>query len=222
MADISLRKLFESAVKELKRRRISFAVAGGFACNLYRRETRLTMDVDLVILADGDAETDAAAVILSLGLRPQTVRQADLAGGPLFAIRGKSTQPCIVAGRQAEAVTGPGLDILLPTLPWAANAVNRAQANTVDFGFGVVPTLTLEDVIIAKIYALGSVPIRAKDLDDLQTILATDQDIDMAYLAGQLRRFKLTIRPDARPFLPAWLLKMVRDNGRADRRLNKA
>ncbi|MDT8389633.1 MAG: nucleotidyl transferase AbiEii/AbiGii toxin family protein [Lentisphaeria bacterium] len=219
---MSLKTLFESAVKEVRRRRIPFAVAGGFACNLYRQEMRLTMDVDLVILADGSAEAEAVAVVSALGLQPRTVRRADLAGGPLFAIRSQRTEPCIVVGRQAETASGPGLDILLPALPWAADAVARAQPNTVDFGFGKVPTLTLEDVVITKLYALDAIPVRAKDLDDLQAIFAADPDIDMAYLAGQLRRFKLNIRPEARPFLPAWLLKMARDNRRADRRVEKA
>ena len=146
---MSLKALFKSAVAELRKRDIPFAVAGGFAADLYRREPRLTMDVDLVILVDKNAVDTASDVIRSLGLHPGVVREADLAGGPMFAIRRKSSKPCMVVGRKKGESSGEGVDILLPEIPWAEQAVTRAQDNQVDFGFGDVPTLTVEDVVIA-------------------------------------------------------------------------
>lgn len=204
---MALDELFQAAVRELKKRNVMFAVAGGLAADLYRREPRLTMDVDLVILSEmGGAET-AVAVVESLGLRAGIKRKADLAGGPLFAIRRHSTEPCMVAGRPGADASGHGVDILLPAIPWVTDAVQRAQANVVDFGFGPVPALTIEDIILAKLYALGSAQLRAKDLDDLQSIFDSGQQVDLPYLAGQMRRFAIVIPRAARPFLPKFILQ---------------
>ena len=167
---MSLQDLFESAVHELKEQNIAFAVAGGFAANLYRADLRLTQDVDFVLLSSEKELEAAKALIEKLGLKVGVVREAELAGGPLFAIKSKSTKPYIVGGRPADNPRGPGIDILLNTFPWVEEATLRAQDHQVDFGFGKLPTLTVEDVIIAKLWALQASQIRAKDLDDLQSI----------------------------------------------------
>ncbi len=205
---MSLDKLFKAAVTELRKRNIRFAVVGGFAADLYRREPRLTLDIDLGILTETRAGETAIAVIEALGLRPGMVRKADLAGGPLFAIRRRNTEPCMIVGRPAGAGVAEGVDFLLPAIPWVRDAVQRAQANEVDFGFGPVPTLTLEDVILSKLYALMSARLRAKDLDDLQSIFEADPELDLPYLAGQMRRFDIVIPPAAEPFLPGVLLRL--------------
>jgi hypothetical protein len=205
---MSLEALFRSAVCELRSRGIVFAVAGGLAADLYRDEPRLTMDVDFAILTE-TAET-AISVIESLGLQAGLAREADLAGGPPFAIRLKNTNPCIVVGRPAGGPGAPGIDILLPAIPWTADAVQRAQANAVDFGFGPVPALTLEDVVVATLHALQAVPMRAKDLDDLQSIFRVDHRFDTPYLAGRLQRFRIVLPRDAKPFLPDWVCRLFR------------
>jgi len=211
---MSLETLFRAAVQELRNRHLTFAVAGGVAADLYRHETRLTMDVDLGILSDTDAVATAISVVESLGLEARVVREADLAGGPLFAIRQQRTAPYVVVGRPSGVPSGPGVDILLPALPWTPEAIRRAQVNDIDFGFGPVPTLALEDVIVAKLFALRAMPLRVKDLDDLQSIFQADHSIDMPYLAGQIRRFDIRVPRDARPFLPDWIVKMARAPGR--------
>lgn len=215
---MSLEALFQSTVRELRLRHVPFAVAGGFAADLYRREPRLTMDVDFVILTESPGAHAAIAVIEALGLQSGVVRKADLAGGPLFAIRRQSTDACMVVGRSKGASSAEGVDILLPTIPWVKDAVQRAQANTVDFGFGPVPALTLEDVIIAKLYALGAASMRAKDLDDLQSIFAADHTVDIPYLAGQMQRFAITVPKAAEPFLPDAVLQLSRDVRRSQKR----
>ena len=207
---MSLEKLFEAAVLELKGRDILYAVAGGFAASLYRGQPRLTLDVDITIVAEAGAMDMAVAVIEALGLQAGIARKADLAGGPLFAIRRRNTEPCIVVGRPVGGATGEGVDILLPGLPWVSDAVRRAQANAVDFGFGPVPALTLEYLVVSKLYALTAARVRAKDLDDLQSILGVGHEMDMAYLAGQMQRFEIVIPRAAAPFLPDALLKIAR------------
>jgi len=215
---MQLEKLFQSVVQELSARRVAFAVAGGFAASLYRREPRLTMDIDISILAESRALQTAKTVIETLGLEAGIAREADLAGGPVFAIRRRSTKACMVVGRQSGDSSGTGVDILLPTIPWVTDAVQRAQDNEVDFGFGPVPVLTLEDLVLSKLWSLASAQLRAKDLDDLQSVFDAGHDPDLAYLSGQMRRLKLVVPRKAEPFLPDILLKISRDIGRGLRR----
>lgn len=212
---MSLKSLFKAAVAELRKQRVPFAVAGGFAADLYRLEPRLTMDVDLVILVDDRAMETAKAVIEAIGLRPGIIRRADLAGGPMFAIKRKSTKPCMVVGRKAGDSAGEGVDILLPEIPWVEQAVRRAKNNLVDYGFGPIPALTVEDVIIAKLYALQAADLRAKDMDDLQSIFAAEPKLNMPYIAGQVDRLHLDIKKNAIPFLPTALLDVAKDVARA-------
>ncbi len=216
---MSLESLFKDAVCQLELRQVSYAVAGGLAASLYRQEPRMTMDVDLVIMAESGSMETAIAVLKSIGLETGIARKADLAGGPLFAIRRGDTAACMVVGRSADKSHDWGVDILLPAMPWAADAVWRAQDNRVDFGFGAVPALTLEDVILSKLHALAAGIPRAKDLDDLQSIyVAHVNGVDTAYLAAQMRRFALIAPCTAEPFLPAELLALSRDIRRQLRR----
>lgn len=211
---MKLEALFKSTVRELTERRIMFAVAGGFATGLYRREPRVTMDIDISILTESRALQAAQEVIRAVGLEPGIAREADPAGGPMFTIRRGRTKPCMVVGRPPGDPSG-GVDILLPAIPWVENAVGRAQDNKVDFGFGPVPALTLEDAILSKLWALTSAQLRAKDLDDIQSIFEGEYEPDLAYLSGQMRRLELTVPRKAEPFLPDTVLKVLRDIARS-------
>ena len=124
----------------------------------------------------------------------------------------------MVVGRPADKASAEGVDILLPAIPWVTDAVRRAQANAVDFGFGAVPALTLEDIILAKLYALGAARLRAKDLDDLQSIFDAGHEVDLPYLAGQMRRFGVAIPRAAEPFLADSVLQLSRGILRSRRR----
>lgn len=203
-----LEHLFEQAVVELTKRKIPFAVAGGFAMGLYRGEPRLTMDVDFAVCTGMNHHKLAIAVVESLGLKFAVARKADLDGGPAFLIKSGKSKPCIIVGRVADSGSSMGVDLMLPELCWVEEAVARAQDNKVDFGFGPVPTLTREDAILSKLCALQK--LRAKDLDDLQSIFETDSDVDHAYLSGQIKRYGVFIPVAARPFLPSWLIRLAR------------
>ncbi len=208
---MSLESLFRDAVSALRERNVLFAVAGGMAVNLYRIESRLTMDVDFVIMVNSHALKVAVSVLESIGLETGVAREADLAGGPVFAIRRGNTKPCMVIGRRHIDIAGEGVDIILPAMPWAKDATRRAQDNLVDYGFGPIPVLTVEDIILSKLYALGSAQLRAKDLDDLQAIYELKGNIDLAYLSGQMRKFNIIIPRAAEPFLDDQILKVARD-----------
>lgn len=214
---MSLESLFKDAVNILRERNILFAVAGGMAANLYRAELRLTMDVDFAIITESHAVQVAVSLLESIGLESGIAREADLAGGPMFAIRRGSTKPCMVIGRHPGNTAGEGVDIILPAVTWTEDAVRRAQDNLVDYGFGSIPVLTLEDVILSKLYALSSTKLRAKDLDDLQSIYEFKSKIDSAYLSGQMRKFNIRVPKAAEPFLDDQILKVARDIARTAR-----
>ena len=64
----------------------------------------------------------------------------------------KKREPAaIIVGRAGELDVG--VDFILPEMPWFESAITRAQANQLDFGFGEIPCITLEDMIIAKLFA---------------------------------------------------------------------
>jgi hypothetical protein len=186
--------LFKKAIQALKSEGSIFAVGGGFAASLYRAQFRVTNDIDLLIYAEDDSLDRAQAIIKGVGLKSGIVRKADLEGGSAFAIKNKSTEPQIVVGRREKDAPGmPGLDFLLPALPWQQRALERAQSNLKDFGFGALPCITVEDVIIAKLYALKNRPDRFKDLDDLQSIFSVNHRLDLAYLGGMMTELSLSL-----------------------------
>lgn len=200
--------LFPKAVQRLREREIPFAVAGGFAAGLYRNEPRVTMDVDLCIALDRDAETIAKKILTELHLIPGTIRAADLAGGPLFAIKRKNTPVVMLVGRSAGK-TNDGIDLLLPSLPWVRNAIERARTNLADFGFGPIPVLRVEDLILSKLVALQG-KVRAKDLDDLQSIIDSNRELDFAYLRRQIQAMNLKVPSTGKELLPETLRILLR------------
>lgn len=205
---MDLFELFPKAVKMLQDRSIPFAVAGGFAAGLYRAEPRVTMDVDLGIALEPNAEQSGREILKALGLDTGLLRAADLAGGPLFAIKKKSTPGVMLVGR-AQGEPSGGIDFLLPTIPWVCPAVERAQDHRADFGFGPVPVLRIEDVLLAKLYALQG-KVRPKDLDDLQSILESKREVDWKLVRGGIEAYGLKLPSTARELVPDVLRVMFR------------
>jgi hypothetical protein len=117
----------------------------------------------------------------------------------------------MIVGRRAGEPGQPGLDILLPAIPWVPDAVRRAQNNRIDYGFGATPTITIEDVIVAKLAALRAFPSRWKDLDDLTSIFSTRSELDLVYLTGQMRRFDLVLPEALRGAAPDLLARTSRE-----------
>ena len=188
---MNLKEFFKQVVALLKKERVRFALAGGLVSSIYRAEERLTKDLDFVILSVSDTEKTAIRIIRSLKLEPTLIRKADLEGGPLFAIKRGRSKPYIVAGRGGK--DSIGLDFILPAMPWFEPALTRAEQNNIDFGFDKVPCLTVEDLIVAKFFALKNDQTRFNDLDDLKSIFLAGHELDLPYLSGQMRKFELTV-----------------------------
>lgn len=190
---MTIAELFNAALKELKKTRVRFALAGGMAASLYRDQARTTMDLDFLILAKKDSRQIAEKVIRSLGLTPNSVTKAVLEGGPQFAIKRGTGPIYMTIGRDPHDKDAPGLDFILPEMPWFESAMERAQQNLIDFGFGAIPCLSPEDIFISKLYSLYNDSTRLMDLSDLSSILATQKEIDVVYISNQMRKLKLLL-----------------------------
>lgn len=188
---MDLKSFFAKVDGILKKEKVRYAVAGGLAASLYRKEERLTRDLDFLIFSESHTQERATRIIVSLGLIPHLIRKADLEGGPLFAIKQKRGTPWIVAGRGETGSAKIGLDFILPAMPWFKSALMRAEQNNIDFGFGKVASLTVEDVIVSKIFSLKNDRTRFNDLDDLKSIFLAHHPLDLAYLSGQMQRLDL-------------------------------
>ena len=187
---------------------------------LYRVEIRTTADIDLLLLAEDQTTELAKKIIRDFGLKPAIARQADLAGGPLFAIKKRNTPAYAVIGRNPDNKETIGLDFLLPNIPWFHGALERAQDNKIDFGFGKIPTMTVEDIVIAKLYALRDNQTLLKDLDDLQSIFSAQQEIDIPYLAGKMTEFKVNLPKSLTNHVSTELARISKKIERANRKRN--
>jgi hypothetical protein len=207
---VELDELFRKICGILTDREIVFAVGGGLAVSLYRAELRATRDIDILILAGEESLDLACGILRSLGLVPGVARKADLEGGPKFLIEAGTSEPQMVVGRPKGDPHGIGVDFLLPPMPWVPDAIRRAQDNRVDYGFGAVPAITIEDAVLAKLAALGASG-RAKDADDLESMFAANPPLDVEYLAGQMRKLAITVPVGMKNKAPEILAKVSRD-----------
>jgi len=188
---MSLVKSLERILSALEKNSISYALAGGLAANLYRNETRFTNDIDFAVILDSADKHIIDNILSSIGLNSGEVREGDLLNLP-FRRKRKRTEVQIIVGRNPENKAETGVDLLLKSIPWVEEAVQRAKQNCIKFSGYSIPALTLEDMIIAKLYAIKN-SSRFKDLDDLEQFFLSNTNIDYAYLGGRMLRYKLPI-----------------------------
>ena len=187
-------------------KKITFALAGGLVASLYRSHERMTADLDFLFLFQGDIEKAAEEVLHELGLEPRPLTKADLEGGPLHA-RKRTRGPVWMLCGLAKSPQQVRVDLILPIMPWTELALERAQAHRIDFGFARVPCITVEDLVVSKLYALKNRSDRFQDLDDLKEIFSKDQPFDLSYLSDRMAELLL---PIPRPLLKAVPKVLVR------------
>jgi len=178
-------KLLQLVSKELINYPDSYAVAGGFAASLYRKQPRMTNDIDIAFCV-GNRKNSlkiAKQIIASLGFKSAMgwIHSEDKLSDPI----------ALVIGRPSQDEFSSTIDLLLPTLPWVESSIKRAQDNIIDFGFAKLPTITPEDLILAKAFALSIEKNRFVDMDDIQSIFAADNELDLLYLREELRALGL-------------------------------
>ena len=137
---------------------IQWVVIGGVAANLYRRKTRLTGDVDLLLAAN--ASDRVAQLEEALSARGWSVRRATPVGDIL---------------RMHHAALG-WADLQIAGTEYQRAAIERAHPTTLSDAL-VVRALSPEDLIIHKLIA-G----RPKDIGDIDALLEAGVAFDEAYI----------------------------------------
>ncbi len=165
-----------------------WAICGGIAASLYRTEPRFTGDVDIALIdqQQASARSIAEGVLQTLGCTPSVgfIPQED---GRL------SERPALVIGRNEAEDRYTSIDFLLPFNRWVPSAVSRAQHNLLDYGFATLPTISPEDMLIAKSLAVTNSPDRPYDLDDIKSIVENMESLDIAYLRRQFHELQVQI-----------------------------
>ena len=138
----------------------NWAVVGGHAANLYRRDARVTVDTDVLISLDRRTMQDVCEILEREGW---TVRSTPEGGWLL---------------RVAHPRYGP-LDVIASETDYQHAALARAKVTM----FGNIPlrALAVEDVLIHKLIA-----DRYKDDADVDDILRTNPVLDETYLSKWL------------------------------------
>lgn len=148
----SLRTTLIDALALLGGRGIKAAVIGGLAVSL-RGQPRMTVDVDLVVLADVE---QALALVCELESTPFL---------PLFeGVEEVVSRSFILPLRHRS--TGVRVDLAIGMSGFERQAVERATA--VDLGGTAVPVVTPVDLLVMK-----AIAGRPRDEDDMRSIIAT-------------------------------------------------
>jgi hypothetical protein len=187
----------KQAIEELERNHISYALAGGLVASLYRKDPRATADIDFAILSVDVKKAEATLKALSLNVH--FLRKANLEGGPAFAIKRQNTPVFILCGR--SEIEEIGVDLILANMPWVNEALERAQSNLINFGKISVPCITVEDLIISKLYSVNNQATRFMDLDDLKSIFESKSELDWGYLNHQIKKFNLVVPEVLKSFI---------------------
>lgn len=219
---VSLEEQLKRSVALLQENGLEFAIAGGVAASVYRDEDRVTKDVDFLIGGSGNLVKIGTSLINQLGLSAHIARQANLDGGPLFAIKKKSSPEMVIIGRDPKK-EAPGVDFLLPNNNWAPRALQRAQLNQLDWGFSKIATMTVEDVVVAKLIASHKAE-REQDILDIRSIFRAKNEIDLIYLIARMKEFRVTVARVVAKDVPYQLLrasKRIARDLRKGRKLEK-
>lgn len=154
--------MFSDAIVELARvlteLGVRWVLIGAVAANRYRRQTRLTGDVDLLLADEG---TDVERVESAFQSRGWTVRRSTPDGDVL---------------RMKHADFG-NVDLQIAGTDYQREAIRRSRTEPLAGGLRAA-VLTVEDVIVHKLIA-G----RSRDVADIESILESGVELDEEYLA---------------------------------------
>ena len=208
MEEIQLTKpleLLQLIVAKLEPYNTCFAIAGGLAASFYRNRPRLTNDVDIAFNTGTTSKDTAVSIIESIGL--------EASYGWIYDSKNHlENMIALVIGRQNKNDFECTIDILLPSFPWLPDAVERAQYNIIDFGFNKLPTITPEDIIIAKAFALTLEPNRFQDMDDIQAIFQNNNSLDQIYLAQNFEKYSISLPKQIETNIPSALRRISKAN----------
>ena len=136
---------------------LRWAVMGGMAANHYRSQTRLSDDVDILVSL---SEMDMDAVV-DMAARQGWTLVRRLPDGWFVRLH-----------HERHGV----IDVIASEMEYQETALGRACHTALGDGTEI-PILTVEDIVILKLVAA-----RGKDLDDVESILLSDAELDWGYV----------------------------------------
>lgn len=162
-----IERLLQRVAAALDQRALPYMIIGGQAVLLYG-EPRLTKDIDITLGAGLERLPDALAAAHAAGLDPLV--------DPESFTRETLVLPC------ADQESGMRVDLIFSFSPFEQLALSRAR--TVKIGDASLRFASVEDLIIHKIIA-G----RARDIEDVKSILVKNPAADQLYMRKWLRDF---------------------------------
>lgn len=168
-------KLLKETARELSNHNIPYMVIGGQAVLLYG-EPRLTKDIDITLGIGIDGLDKIKSIVESLNLK-SLIPDAD------GFVQKTMVFPVI------DERSGIRVDFIFSFSPYEKQAIDRA--NEIEIGNVAVKFAALEDVIIHKIIAA-----RARDLEDVRSILLKKPDYDVGYIEKWLAEFDKSLDED--------------------------
>ncbi|PIV19878.1 MAG: hypothetical protein COZ69_13090 [Deltaproteobacteria bacterium CG_4_8_14_3_um_filter_45_9] len=161
-------RLLKKIALQLKRASIPYMVIGGQAVLLYG-EPRLTRDIDITMGIGVDGLDRVKKITPIIGLKSLVQKEKEF-------VERNMVLPTI------DKKSGIRVDFIFSFSPYERQAIGRAR--DIKLGNSIVRFASLEDVVIHKVIA-G----RARDFDDVKSILLRNPKYDLVYIKKWLKQF---------------------------------
>ena len=161
-------RLLKKISRQLKKALIPYMVIGGQAVLLYG-EPRLTRDIDITLGTSANGLDKVREIIQLLSFRILVENEKEF-------VERNMVLPTL------DEKSGIRVDFIFSFSPYERQAIERGK--DVQFGRTPVRFASLEDVVIHKVIA-G----RAKDLEDVKSILLKNSEYDSNYIERWLAEF---------------------------------
>jgi predicted nucleotidyltransferase len=192
------RELIKKIATELSGRKIPYMIIGGQAVLLYG-EPRLTKDIDITLGVGVEELSKIGNAVKAMGLRIETDEVDSF-------VRETMVLPA------SEPKSGIRVDFVFSFTPYERQAIERA--NQVKFDDTSVRFASLEDVVIHKIVA-G----RARDIDDIRSVLLKNPGYDKEYIRVWLLNFDQALEGKFLSLFEEITSEIGRDSGKKLARL---
>jgi len=161
-------RLLKKIALQLKGASIPYMVIGGQAVLVYG-EPRLTRDIDITLGMGVDGLDRVKKIIKAIGLKSLVEKEKAF-------VERNMVLPTL------DKKSGIRVDFIFSFSPYERQAIGRAR--DIKLGRSLVRFASLEDVVIHKVIA-G----RARDFDDVKSILLKNPKYDLVYIKKCLKEF---------------------------------